>query len=496
MPRRTRHPVKRLTGTLRTMLCALALLAPQAHADPDLGQVVSRLPLSVDLAIAIDNGAQIRKELGAMPLMLTLATQPRPRAIVDAWSGLAGELGMSDAEAFDLLLGRRVVIAGAELQFGDTDEPRWALLSEIDPATERTLRDKLAAVPRRVVKGQVVSEFEHGEFLLATSSGRLKCTGAGAFENTPASTLLLLAPARDRALFEQILPLLHCNTPDSSLSQLPGGRAVAEMHARDAVFLFRIPKDGTSPDRFVAANIGIEQGQWRLDVNLSPAEGWDPDLATNPPDRWSPRLAQTLPEDPALVMIGSRNAVREARLWAMPLLGLPLPDPESAGLDSLLGARSMFAVWLRDTALRRADPEVLMASQTPNLDRLIEPADGFLQAQAIPFDGAGQVSPRHQRAVLPNELQPSEIRSLAMPTPSAAGTTDPTPSPRASPAGGCSTTSPATRPRPTPPATPPACSATSSPAATSTWASPSPGSGASVRLSSWSPTPTAPRSTS
>ena len=387
-------------------------------AEPDLGSVVARLPTSVDLALALDNGAALRRELGTMPLLLTLATQPRPEAVFEAWSELAGELGMTDAEAFDLLLGRRMIIAGADLQYGDTGDPQWALLSEIDPATERSLREKLGAAPRRIVGGQVVLEFEHGSFLMATSSGRLRCTPGGAFQNTPASTLLLLAPADDRRLFEQLLPLLHCRTPESSLSQLPVGQAVESMRARDAVFFSRLPDAEHAPERFVAANIGLVGGSWQIDATLAPADSWLPGVDREAPRAWSPDLLGTLPPNPALVMIGTRDAVREARLWSMPLVGLPLPDPESAGLGSLLGTRSMFAVWLG--AGSGQEPEVLMATDTPNLDRLIGPADGYLSSQ-----GAGS-TPEHSASVLrqaaPGEAGrgPSVLRSVLLRTDPAA----------------------------------------------------------------------------
>lgn len=410
-----RRPARRLARRAAGVLIGLCLWAgpwsAPASAGPDLGSVVARLPTSVDLALAVDNGAALRRELGTMPLMLTLASQPRPEAVFEAWSELAGALGMTDTEAFDLLLGQRMILAGSELQYGDRGGSRWALLSEIDPSTERTLREKLGAVPRRIVNGQVVLEFEHGSFLMATSSGRLRCAASGAFESTPASALLLLAPAEDRLFFEQLLPLLHCDTPEHPLADLPVGRAVASMRTRDAVFLSRLPDADRDPERYVAANVGIVDGSWRIDATLAPAESWVPGVDRDAPATWSPRLLETLPPDPALVMIGTRSAVREARLWAMPLVGLPLPDPESAGLGTLLGERSMFAVWLNDQTAEDAQPEVLMASDTPNLDRLVKPADGFLASQAA---GAGNASVRQEVAGDGRERDLSAVRSITL----------------------------------------------------------------------------------
>ncbi len=401
------------------VVCLMGVMGAGASAlEPDLGKIVSRLPMSVDMVLAVDDGARLGRELGEMPLMLTMATLARPATIIDAWSGLAEDLGMTDAEAFDLLLGQRMVIVGSDLQPGDEGGPHWALLSELDPATERRLRADLGAVPRRIVRGQPVMEFEHGSFLLATSSGRLHCTGDGAFDNTPASTLLLLAPAADRQLFEELLPLLHCKTPTSTLGQLPGGAAVAAFSARDAVFLQRLPDPATSKHRFFAANIGIEGGVWQIEATAGPAAAWVPGMMPGTIDRWSPELLESLPQDPALVLVGTRKAVQEAREWAQPLIATSLPDPERDGLGPLLGDRSIFAVWLTPDAPITAQPEVLFATEAPDLARLIQQADAYLAEHATSAARPGGTRPNARLQLSPDgePLVPTDVRSITLET--------------------------------------------------------------------------------
>ncbi len=419
--------VQAFAGTLRRAGCAVvagafAGLSPlPAAADPDLGEVVSRMPIAVDFVAAIDHGATLRTNLHDSPLMLAIAAMRRPAAVIDAWTALAGDLGMTDAEAFDLLLGQRVIVVGSELQADDAGQPRWAILSELDPETERRLRTVLKAVPRRMVKGQPVLEFEHGSFLLATASGRLRCTPEGTFDNTPASSIMLLAPASGRELFEQMLPLLRCDNPERMLRDIPAGRLVESWTTRDAVVVWRLPDPLGSPDRFIGATFGTDATGWRIDAMAYPADGWTSNVDISAIARWSPALLETLPPGAALAMMGSREVVQEARGWIDPLLRTNLPDPRGESFDRLLGHRSMLAVWLReqpsDSNATLQEPEVLVAMDTPDLARLALRADAFMEEQllahtASPSDHESlpTTAPNTRQTTVPLAL--SDVRSL------------------------------------------------------------------------------------
>lgn len=406
------HARSRLRRLANAAVLAVASVCGVASADDDLGRVVSRMPIGVDFVAAVDDGASLRKSLHGSPVMLAAAALRRPAAVMNAWSEFAGELGMTDAEAFDLLLGQRVIVVGSQLRADATEPPRWAILSELDPETERSLRSLLKAVPRRIVNGQPVLEFEHGSYLLATSNGRLVCGADGRFENTLASTILLLAPAADRELFDQMLPLLRCDNPDRMLADVPAGRMVESWATRDAIVVWRIPDPLGSQHRFVGATFGTSGDGWGIDAMAYPADGWakKDDLVSIP--TWSPALLGTLPSDAALAMIGSRESVREARAWIEPLVGNGLPDPSGDSFDHVLGRRSMLGVWLRpgrDGA--EAQTELLLAMDTPDLPRLAARADAYMTEIIDAGFGEGQ---RRNARVAATPPQLSDVRSLSI----------------------------------------------------------------------------------
>ena len=406
------HASERLPRIVRlAVLAAVAVCggAQAASADDDLGRVVSRMPIGVDFVAAVDDGAVLRKDLHGSPVMLALASLSRPEAVMNAWSEFAGELGMTDAEAFDLLLGQRVIVVGSQLRADATDAPRWAILSELDPQTERSLRALLKAVPRRIVNGQPVLEFEHGSYLLATSNGRLVCGADGRFDNTLASSILLLAPAADRELFDQMLPLLRCDNPERMLADVPAGRMVESWATRDAIVVWRIPDPLGSQHRFIGATFGTSGDGWRIDAMAYPADGWakKDDLATIPV--WSPALLGTLPPDAALAMIGSRQSVREARAWVEPLIGTGLPDPSGDSFDHVLGHRSMLGVWLRPGQDGMGEQtELLLAMDTPDLTRLAARADAYMTEIVDGGSGEGENA---RLIATPPSL--SDVRSLS-----------------------------------------------------------------------------------
>ncbi|MFG0241412.1 MAG: hypothetical protein ACF8R9_01365 [Phycisphaerales bacterium JB054] len=370
------------------------------------------MPIGVDFVAAVDNGASLRKSLHGSPVMLAAAAMSRPAAVMNAWSEFAGELGMTDAEAFDLLLGQRVIVVGSQLRADATEPPRWAILSELDPETERSLRALLKAVPRRIVNGQPVLEFEHGSYLLATSNGRLVCGADGRFENTLASSILLLAPAADRELFDEMLPLLRCDNPERMLAHIPAGRMVETWATRDAIVVWRIPDPLGSQHRFVGATFGTSGDGWGIDAMAYPADGWakQGDLVTIP--TWSPALLGTLPSGAALAMIGSRESVREARAWIEPLVGNGLPDPSGESFEHVLGRRSMLGVWLRPgNPGTDEQTEMLLAMDTPDLSRLAARADAYMSEIIDAGFGEGQ---RQNASVAATPPQLSDVRSLSV----------------------------------------------------------------------------------
>ncbi|MBK7404021.1 MAG: hypothetical protein IPJ41_05180 [Phycisphaerales bacterium] len=375
--------LRRIAAWLMVLSVCLATGVVTAR-DQGLGDVVARLPDSVEFVAALDDAATLRGSLVDSPLMLALSSMTRPARIIDAWSALSADLRMTGDEAFDLLLGQRVVFLASGLMPGEA-QTSWALLSELDPVTERRLRVDLGAVPRRLIAGQVVLELEHGNFLMATSNGRLRCAADGRFEPTPDSTILLLAPSEDREFFEALLPLLHCQPAAHPLGDLPGGAAVRTLPSGDGVLLWRMPDPELAPDRFIAASLRFDAGAWRFHAVAGPPSGWVPETDPSTITPWSPRTLATLPDAPAFAMMGLRSVVQEARQVVVPMVTSPLPGADTVSLDPLLGDRSLIAVWL-DEAHDGGGPsvEMLSATEVKDLETVASRAREIIEAGTVP----------------------------------------------------------------------------------------------------------------
>lgn len=146
--------------------------APPAAAAPELGgllSMASRLPSTTAGVVLVPAGG-VRDLLAVTdhpatgPLLVALPEVARLRA---SWASLVKHLGWTGPEAADALVGGAcsvVVMIDAENPDG-----AWALLTEVSEATERRLRDRLAALPREIVAGHAVLSIEEGAILLTMS---------------------------------------------------------------------------------------------------------------------------------------------------------------------------------------------------------------------------------------------------------------------------------------------------------------------------------------
>ena len=170
-------------------VCVLCAWAPAALADwESLVGAVSRAPGDAELVVAVEDAARLR----GTPIGVALTGVIRDSGLLgrtaSAWDELALRLGLGDHEAFDQLLGRRVVFVVRPGASGRD----WALISEVDRRTEALLRARLRPVPRRLVNRRPVYALENGAFELVTggSSG-----GRASFLITPRGSGLLDAAA-------------------------------------------------------------------------------------------------------------------------------------------------------------------------------------------------------------------------------------------------------------------------------------------------------------
>lgn len=166
-------------------------------------------PESADIVIVIDGVAEIAQTprgRGAIAILQELGLFA-DTAI--AWSELATTLGMRPDEAIRAVAGRRVMLVAT------TQTPQqptgWALLTHVEPRTERLIRERLKPVPRRIANGQPVLMLENGRFLMATRAPK------GARDKSQ-DAALLIAPAHASDLFDATLPLLSERPAGSPIS--------------------------------------------------------------------------------------------------------------------------------------------------------------------------------------------------------------------------------------------------------------------------------------
>lgn len=171
----------------------LAFPAPALAQQGPITEAVTQAPAEIDLALVVDRAAQWRREPLGDALWALASGVFKTGESSRAWETLSRQLGMSEEQAFDALLGNRAMFVR---QAGhDADPGTWAVLSVVDRATEDALRERLKPAPRKFERGLTVMTLEDGRFLLVV----LRMEG---------QSLLLLGPAASPAMFDRMAPAL------------------------------------------------------------------------------------------------------------------------------------------------------------------------------------------------------------------------------------------------------------------------------------------------
>ncbi|MEC9372400.1 MAG: hypothetical protein VYC34_01085, partial [Planctomycetota bacterium] len=201
---------------IRFILCAalciglLSVLAPASAGRPFIAE---RVPADVDFLLVIDDAASLRKTPAGDSISSILDVVFFEGRARKRWSDLAIQLGWSEAEAFDRLLGSRIAIVGrgivpqwGDAQLRDAADQRtaaWAVILEVSADTEQRVRERLKVAPRGIQKGRTIYAVEGGRFELAADRRK----------HGPST--LLLAPRNASALFDELLPRLGDAALDS-----------------------------------------------------------------------------------------------------------------------------------------------------------------------------------------------------------------------------------------------------------------------------------------
>lgn len=173
--------LNRLAAPVAAIVAALAT-AP-ATADP--ADAAGLVPADVSLFVCVEHPSRLRHEpVGRLALALIDGVAGYTNTFT-SWNTLARDLGWTPAEAFDELLGERVVFAarpaplpealpppgkeGGAVRVGVNTGPigPWLLASDISKAAARRLTERLRPMPRQIIAGTPLLSIEDGRFQLA-----------------------------------------------------------------------------------------------------------------------------------------------------------------------------------------------------------------------------------------------------------------------------------------------------------------------------------------
>jgi hypothetical protein len=173
----------------------------------------AKMPASADMVLVIDNAADLRGSPVGDATVRFLIEASGMAQTREAWSTLAAQLGWSETETFDRLLGKRVVLVARG--FGDADKARWALLSDIAIETDTRLKEKLEASQRAIDKGHQILTLEKGKYELTSHRRRRSAKELAAPDVVSAApevsgddVTIVLGPAGRSELFDEMVGVL------------------------------------------------------------------------------------------------------------------------------------------------------------------------------------------------------------------------------------------------------------------------------------------------
>jgi hypothetical protein len=137
----------------RCGLAALSLVCAATRAQTPEARDPVEFPTRADAVVTVRDAARHRVTPAGRGLLAALDDSGSFAQTRRAWGVLATRLGWSDEQAFDEILGRRVMVV---LRTSASGEREWALLTQVSAPTERRLRQRLLAVPRGSVAGLTV----------------------------------------------------------------------------------------------------------------------------------------------------------------------------------------------------------------------------------------------------------------------------------------------------------------------------------------------------
>ncbi len=288
-----------MTWTRRLLAAVLlATLAPAAPASLDgpAWSQIAQAPADADAVVLIDDPAALASSPAGRALRAAIADSGQFAETFKRWGALSQRLGLREDEAFEELLGRRVVLiarAGDKPErAGQPGASSWALITDVSERGEKLIRKRLQAAPRAKIAAQPILAAEHGRFLLALVDRR------GADDRR--ATELIICPDDSEDLLEELVVsrVVGAKIPERrTLGATDAFALTRDLPPGQVLALFRLlrPDGGTMP---IAGSATIDGSRCTAQLALDAAH-WCPD-----PDesRLDARVIERL-EDGALALV-------------------------------------------------------------------------------------------------------------------------------------------------------------------------------------------------
>jgi hypothetical protein len=241
----TRHSTARSCSRALAVVAALCCGHPFALGAQDArpAQTTDRLPpgavaaagvlpSNVDVVLVVEDAAALRQTPIGLGALTFLKDTGSLVDVVEAWSGLAKELGWSESETFDRLLGTRAVFVARDSAGAGATERRWALLSDVSPQTQARLKERLQAAPRAIEGGRQILSIERGKFELAAQRADPRA-------GDDQSITIVLGPAGKGELFDEVVRNLTSGA-QKPLARTPALEQASKAGTLDVLMLLRV----------------------------------------------------------------------------------------------------------------------------------------------------------------------------------------------------------------------------------------------------------------
>jgi hypothetical protein len=310
------------------------------------------LPETVDIVLAIDRAAELRRTSLGQGLVDLIDADGSLEDIERAWTALAGRLGYAGDEALDRLVGQRVVFASRALP-GGSGQREWAVLSDVSRETESRLKQRLSVAPRTIDAGHQILSIEDGAYELTSNRRGGRVT-------------LIMGPGGRSGLFDEIVAALGAR----SVRAAPLGTTDAFARAAEA------GAPGGGPEVVVLMDLGPagtqeDTGRWQdflVMAGRRAGEEGSQDAARS----WSTRvLVRDRARAPELLRIAPTSDAAFAALAEGALLAVV----QSAPLSEALGPGSPVGTVLGQVPIPERARELTTGRQALSV-RLVPALDG------------------------------------------------------------------------------------------------------------------------